>query len=82
MEQPILTTDLSTTPGERIIDKPELPPGGTISFQWAETEWDGEGQLKVGRKEKFEVMCDEPPRIGGQDRYPTPLTYVCMGVGF
>jgi hypothetical protein len=51
MDQPIVTTDLSTTPGERIIDKPELPPGGTISFQWAETEWDGEGQLKVGRKE-------------------------------
>ncbi len=41
-----------------------------------------EGQLKVGRKEKFEVFCDEPPRIGGSDRYPQPLTYICMGVGF
>ncbi len=81
MEKPIVTTDQSAVPGERPIDKPELPKAGTVSYQWAETE-SMEGQLKVGRKEKFEVFCDEPPRIGGQDRYPQPLTYICMGVGF
>ncbi len=81
MEKPIVSTELSAVPGERLIDKPELPKGGTVSYQWAETE-SMEGQLKVGRKEKFEVFCDEPPRIGGQDRYPQPLTYICMGVGF
>lgn len=82
MEKPIVTTELSAVLGERLIDKPELPPQGTVSYQWAETEWSGDGQIKVGRKEKFEVFCDEPPRIGGQDRYPQPLTYICMGVGF
>ncbi len=81
MEKPIVTTDQSAAPGEWSIDKPELPKAGTVSYQWAETE-SMEGQLKVGRKEKFEVFCDEPPRIGGQDRYPQPLTYICMGVGF
>ncbi|MBT3351519.1 MAG: hypothetical protein HOC91_15665 [Nitrospinaceae bacterium] len=81
-DEPILTTDQKFAPGERPIDKPELRPGGTLTRQWAETEWSGDGQIKVGRKDKFEVFCDEPPRIGGKDRYPQPLTYICMGVGF
>ena len=42
----------------------------------------GKGQLKAGRHRHFEVFCDEPPRIGGQDAYPQPLCYIAMGVGF
>ena len=81
-DEPILTTEQSTVPGEWPIGQPEFSPGGTISCQWAETQWSGDGQIKVGRKDKFEIFCDEPPRIGGQGRYPQPLTYICMGVGF
>ena len=81
-DEPILTTEQSAVPGERSIDQPEIRPGGPISRQWAETEWSGDGQIKVGRKDKFEIFCDEPPRIGGQDRYPQTLTYICMAVGF
>jgi len=41
-----------------------------------------EGQLKIGRDDKFEVLCDEPPRLGGKGEQPQPLTYIVMGVGF
>ena len=39
-------------------------------------------QLKVGRYRHFEFYCDEPPRLGGGDRYPQPLTYLAAGIGF
>ncbi len=74
--------DESATPGERPIDKPEIRPGGYEITMLAEVETQGEGQLKVGRFRDFEVFCDEPPRLGGEDRYPHPLTYIAMGVGF
>jgi len=49
----------------------------------ADTETiDGQHQLKMGRARIHEVYCDEPPRLGGEDRYPQPLTYIAMGVGF
>jgi len=41
-----------------------------------------EGQVKVGHDEKFEVLCDEPARLGGKGEHPQPLTYLAMGVGF
>jgi hypothetical protein len=41
-----------------------------------------EGQLKVAHVRQFEFFCDEPPSLGGQDRYPQPLHYVAAGVGF
>ena len=31
---------------------------------------------------KFEVFSDEAARIGGTDKYPSPMTYMAMGVGF
>ncbi len=31
---------------------------------------------------RFEFFCDEPPELGGKDRFPQPLTYVAAGVGF
>ena len=73
----------SAVPGERAIDKPELPPQGYAFTMSADTEtMEGEGQLKLGRHRHFEVYCDEPPRIGGEDSHPQPLCYIAMGVGF
>ena len=82
-EGPIRAQDNSAVPGERIIDKPDLNPRGQISTKWAETKTFGmEGQVKVGHDEKFEVLCDEPARLGGKGEHPQPLTYLAMGVGF
>ena len=39
-------------------------------------------QLKVGHIRQFEVYCDEPPHMGGQDQYPNPLAYLAAAVGF
>jgi len=30
----------------------------------------------------FEFYCDEPPALGGEDRFPQPLTYIAAAVGF
>lgn len=82
-EGPIRAQDQSAVPGERTIDKPELDPRGQISTKWAEMQTIGiEGQLKIGRDDNFEVLCDEPPRLGGKGEHPQPLTYITMGVGF
>lgn len=83
MEPPLDPRKDSTTPGERSIDKPELPAQGygfTMSVDTKTLE--GEGQLKLGRHRHFEVFCDEPERIGGQDAHPQPLCYIAMGLGF
>ena len=82
MEEPIRGHDKFSRPGERTIDKPELPRQGLLVEQYAECEAEEGGQLKVGRHRHFEVLCDEPEGLGGEDRYPQPLTYICMGVGF
>jgi uncharacterized OsmC-like protein len=39
-------------------------------------------QLKYSRSGKFEVWCDEPARIGGTDKHPSPMTYLAMSIGF
>ena len=31
---------------------------------------------------RFEFFCDEPPDLGGDDRFPQPLTYIAAAVGF
>jgi hypothetical protein len=36
----------------------------------------------VPQKEPFEIYCDEPPDLGGEDRFPQPLSYIAAGVGF
>ena len=41
-----------------------------------------EKMLHRGTRHRFEVFCDEPERMGGEDNYPPPLTYIAMGVGF
>jgi hypothetical protein len=31
---------------------------------------------------RFEVHCDEPPNLGGDDEFPQPLHYVAAAIGF
>ena len=83
MTKPLGNEDLSDEPGERVIDKPELPPQGITNENDVLTVVvAGELQLKRGTSGKFEVLCDEPARIGGTDRYPSPMTYLAMAIGF
>ena len=83
MTKPLGNEELSATPGERVIDKPELPQSGITNENDVLTEVvAGELQLKRGTSGKFEVYCDEPARIGGTDRYPSPMAYLAMAIGF
>lgn len=83
MDEPLDGGQLPTEVGSRIIDKPELPPQGVTTDNEAYTETIvGEMHLKRGTSGKFEVFSDEPPRIGGTDKYPSPMTYLAMAVGF
>jgi hypothetical protein len=83
MKKPIDGMNLPSRVGERVIDKPELPPEGiaTDSEVYTETVV-GSGQLKRGTIGKFEVFSDEAARIGGTDKYPSPMSYMAMGTGF
>jgi len=83
MEKPLDGTNLPSEIGQRVIDKPELPPGGIVTDNEVYTEVvAGEGQLKRGTFGEFEVFSDEAARIGGTDRYPSPMSYMAMGTGF
>lgn len=83
MTKPLGNEHLSAKPGERVIDKPELPAQGITNENEAITEViAGELHLKRGRSGKFEVFSDEHQRIGGTDRYPSPMTYLAMAIGF
>jgi hypothetical protein len=83
MEKPLDGMNLPSHIGERIIDKPELPPQGvsTDSEVYTEVIAD-EMHLKRGTIGKFEVFSDEAARIGGTDKYPSPMSYMAMAVGF
>lgn len=83
MDKPLDGANLPTAVGQRVIDKPELPPGGITTDNEVYTETiEGEMHLKRGTAGKFEVFSDEGPRIGGTDRYPTPMSYMALGTGF
>ena len=83
MAKPLGNEDLSDKVGERVIDQPELPPGGITNENDVLTEVvAGEMHLKRGVAGKFEVFSDEAARIGGTDRYPSPMTYLAMAIGF
>ena len=83
MEKPLDGMDSPTAVGQRIIDKPDHPPQGVSYQSEVNTEMvRGTGQLKRGRIRHFEVFCDEGPRIGGTDKFPSPMNYVAMGTGF
>jgi len=75
--------NLPSEVGQRVIDKPDLPPEGIATDSEVYTEIVvGEGQLKRGTIGKFEVFSDEAARIGGTDQYPSPMSYMAMGTGF
>ncbi len=83
MEQPLDGMNLPSDVGNRIIDKPELPPQGVNTDSEVYTEFVmGAGQLKRGTIGKFEVFSDEAERIGGTDKYASPMSYLAMAVGF
>jgi hypothetical protein len=83
MDKPLDGTTLPSEVGQRIIDKPELPPQGVQTDTEVYTEVvAGEMHLKRGRSGKFEVYSDEAARIGGTDKFPSPMTYLAMAVGF
>ncbi len=83
METPIDGFNTPSEVGQRVIDKPELPPGGITTDSEVYTEVVvGLGQLKRGTIGKFEVFSDEAERIGGTDQYPSPMSYMAMGTGF
>jgi hypothetical protein len=83
MEKPLDGGALPSAVGERVIDKPELPAQGINTDNEVFTEVVvGTGQLKRGTYRHFEVFCDEAERIGGTDKYPSPMTYLAMGTGF
>ena len=70
-------------PSEPIVNVSELPdiPPPSLRTMAIEAESVGK-QKKVGRFRHFEILCDEPPRLGGEDEYPQPLTYLVAGVAF
>ncbi len=83
MATPLGNEHLSEIPGERVIDKPELPPQGITNENDVMTETvSGQLQLKLGTAGQFQVYCDEPARIGGTDTYPSPMNYLAMSIGF
>jgi len=83
MTKPLGNEDLSDKVGERVIDKPELPPGGITNENDVHTEVvSGEMHLKRGIAGKFEVYSDEAARIGGTDKYASPMSYLALAVGF
>ena len=85
MEKPLDFNTLTSEVGKRIIDQPEIPPQGYATDTEVYTELvagDSIVKLKRGTVGGFEVFSDEPARIGGTDKYPTPMHYMSMGMGF
>jgi hypothetical protein len=83
MEKPLDGSNLPSEVGQRIIDKPELPAQGVQTDNEVYTEVvAGEMHLKRGVFGKFVVFSDEAARIGGTDKYASPMAYMAMGVGF
>jgi len=71
-----MTTDI---PHE--VHGAELPKGVTRRTVAVDCEHI-EKMLHKGTREQFVIYCDEPERMGGDDNYPPPLTYITSGIGF
>ena len=41
-----------------------------------------EKMLHKGTRNQFTFYSDEPERMGGDNNYPAPLTYITAGIGF
>ena len=83
MEEPLKFNEAPTTPGERIVDKPELPARGVLMQLRADTETiEGESMLKVGRSKGYTIYTDEGEALGGKGEYPPPMPMLGSAVGF
>lgn len=83
MEQPVDGMNLTSEVGKRVIDQPELPAAGIATDSEVYTEVvEGAMHLKRGTVGRFEVFSDEAARIGGTDKYPSPMSYMAMATGF
>lgn len=83
MERPVDGTRLPSEVGQCIIDKPELPPQGVATDNEVHVETiEGEMHLKRGTAGRFEIFSDEAPRLGGTDKYPSPMSCMAIGTGF
>ncbi len=71
-----MTTDI---PHE--VHGDELPRGGRQSTIAVDCEHIGK-MLHKGTRDRFVIYCDEPERMGGENAYPPPLTYITSGIGF
>lgn len=81
--RPLDGNNSATEVGQRVIDKPELPGGGIYTDNEVYTEViEGEMHLKRGTFDGFEIFSDESPRIGGTEKYPTPMSYMAWATGF
>ena len=65
---------------QSIVGK-ELPKGKFQSTVLVQCEHIEKMLHKVTR-DKFTFYSDEPPRLGGDDNFPSPLTYIAGGIGF
>lgn len=61
----------------------EFPQGGYRVTRVARVrDVAGADMLKVGQYDGHEVYADEAPSVGGEDRHPTALGYIALGIGF
>jgi len=60
---------------------PDLPPGKHVYTVVVNAE-DAGFMLHRGHARHFEVLCDEPPIVGGHNSAPAPLEYLALAVGF
>ena len=65
---------------QKILGK-ELPRGlmkSTIAIDCEHIE----KMLHKGEKGEFTFFSDEPPSLEGDNKHPSPLTYIASGIGF
>ena len=67
-------------PAVNLAELPDIPPMGVRTVA-VEAESVGK-QKKVAHIRQFEILCDEPEWLGGEDQYPQPLNYLVAGVAF
>jgi hypothetical protein len=83
VEEPLKFNEAPTAPGERIVDKPELPARGVLMQLRADTETiEGEAMLTVGRSKGYTIYTDEGEALGGKGEYPPPMPMLGSAVGF
>jgi hypothetical protein len=62
-------------------DLPQSASGGTPRTVAVDCEH-VEKMLHKGTRDQFTFYSDEPERMGGDNNYPAPLTYITAGIGF